>query len=337
MLRYRRRIKKTSPRTVLASGNHTPKLQEQFQTVIRMRRYSIRTGKAYWYWTRSFIRFHSLRHPATMGAAEVRQFLSWLAVRRNVAAATQNQALNALVFLYEKVLQQPLGNIGEAVRAKRPPRLPAVLTHEEAMAIIAVLGMPYRLLASLMYGAGLRVVESVRLRVKDLDFSRRIITVRGGKGGKDRTTLLPESIDDELRGHVAAVRDRYLAATNTNRIPVTLPYALARKYPGAAYSLTWQWLFPSTGLCCDDRGKVVRHHIHTSSVQKAVKAAVSRAKINKPAGCHTFRHTFATELLRRGSDIRTVQELLGHSDLRTTQIYTHVLGQGFAGVRSPLG
>ena len=321
----------------MAAGNSTPKLQEQIQTVIRTRRYSIRTGKTYWYWIRSFIRFHGLRHPATMGAGEVRQFLSWLAVRRNVAAATQNQALNALVFLYDKVLQQPLGNIGEAVRAKRPPRLPVVLTHEEAMAIIASLGTPYRLLASLMYGAGLRVVESVRLRIKDLDFSQRVITVRNGKGGKDRTTLLPESLGDELRERVAAIRDNYLVDTSANRIPVTLPFALARKYPGAALSMPWQWLFPSTSLCRDVRGMVVRHHLHTSSVQKAVKAAVRRAKVDKPASCHTFRHTFATELLRRGSDIRTVQELLGHRDLRTTQIYTHVLGQGFAGVRSPLG
>jgi len=305
--------------------------------VIRTRRYSIRTEKSYWYWIRGYIRFHDLRHPATMGPAEVRQFLSWLAVRRNVAAATQNQALNALVFLYDKVLQQPLGNIGDVVRAKRPPRLPCVLTHAQAMAIIVSLGTPYRLVASLMYGSGLRVVESVRLRVKDLDFSRCVITVRNGKGGKDRTTLLPESLSDALREHVASIRDRHLADNGANRIPVTLPFALARKYPGAACALPWQWLFPSAGLCRDERGRVVRHHLHTSSVQKAVKAAVIRAKVDKPAGCHTFRHTFATELLRRGSDIRTVQELLGHRDLRTTQIYTHVLGQGFAGVRSPLG
>ncbi len=321
----------------MASINESPRLRDQFRAVIRTRRYSIRTEKSYWYWTRCYIRFHGLRHPATMGPEEVRQFLSWLAVRRNVAAATQNQALNALVFLYDKVLQQPLGNIGEAVRAKRPPRLPCVLTHAQAMAIIASLGAPYRLLASLMYGSGLRVVESVRLRVKDLDFSRCVITVRSGKGGKDRTTLLPESLSDALREHVASIRDRHLADAGANRIPVTLPFALARKYPGAACALPWQWLFPSAGLCRDERGRVVRHHLHTSSVQKAVKAAVIRAKVDKPAGCHTFRHTFATELLRRGSDIRTVQELLGHRDLRTTQIYTHVLGQGFAGVRSPLG
>jgi integron integrase len=301
-----------------------------------MRHYSIRTEKSYWYWIRHFIRFHGVRHPSTMGPQEVREFLSWLAERRKVAAATQNQALNALVFLYSKVLQQPLGNIGEAVRAKRPPRLPVVLSHEEAMAIVGALAMPYRLLALLMYGTGLRVVESVRLRVQDIDFSRRVITVRNGKGGKDRTTLLPERLDKLLGEHVAAIRSTYLAETAANRIPVTLPFALARKYPGAASSLPWQWLFPSAGLCRDDRGRVVRHHLHTSSVQKAVKTAVGQAMIEKPAGCHTFRHTFATELLRRGSDIRTVQELLGHKDLRTTQIYTHVIGQGFAGVRSPL-
>lgn len=330
-------MKQALPSAVLSSGNSTPRLHDQFRAVIRLRRYSIRTEKSYWYWIRYFIRFHGLRHPSMMGPDEVRTFLTWLAVRRNVAAATQNQALNALVFLYDKVLQRPLGNIGEAVRAKRPPRLPVVLTHEEAMAIIGALEMPYRLLASLMYGAGLRVVESVRLRVKDVDFSRRVITVRNGKGGKDRTTLLPQSLDEVLRNQVAAIRNMHRAETAGNRIPVTLPFALARKYPDAACSLPWQWLFPSNGLCRDDRGMVVRHHLHTSSVQKAVKIAVRRAKIEKPAGCHTFRHTFATELLHRGSDIRTVQELLGHKDLRTTQIYTHVLGQGFAGVRSPLG
>ncbi len=321
----------------LDSRVHPAKLRERVRDVIRTRHYSHRTEKSYWYWIRYFIRFHDLRHPSSMGANEVRKFLTWLAVERNVAAATQNQALNALVFLYSKVLQQPLGNIGETVRAKRPPRLPVVLSHDDAMTIIAALKMPYRLMASLMYGAGLRVVECARLRVKDIDFSQRVITVRDGKGGKDRTTLLPEPLCEPLRGRIAAIRQTCQAESTGNSIPVTLPFALSRKYPGAATSPQWQWLFPSASLCRDEHGAVARHHVHTSSVQKAVKLATRQTAINKPVGCHTFRHTFATELLRRGSDIRTVQELLGHKDLRTTQIYTHVLGQGFAGVRSPFG
>jgi len=314
-----------------------PRLREQVRAIIRTRRYSPRTEKTYWYWIRYFIRFHDLRHPREMAEPEVRQFLTWLAVKRNVAASTQNQALNALVFLYGKVLEQPLGDIGETVRAKRPPRLPVVLSHDEAVAIIRQLQSPYGLMASLMYGAGLRVVECARLRVKDFDFDRKTITVRNGKGGKDRTTLLPDRLDHPLSRRVAAIRQALTAQPLSGRTPVSMPYALRRKYPDADKSLQWQWLFPSSALCADDDGVVVRHHIHTSSVQKAVRGAVRRAGITRPAGCHTFRHTFATELLRNGTDIRTVQELLGHRDLRTTQIYTHVLGQGFAGVRSPLG
>lgn len=317
--------------------SHPPKLRDGVRQAIRTRHYSPRTEKSYWYWIRQFIRFNGMRHPSELGATEVREFLTWLAVRRNVAASTQNQALNALVFLFDKVLGQPLGDIGAAVRAKRPPRLPVVLQHEEAIAIIAALKMPYRLMVSLMYGAGLRVAEASRLRVKDIDASRRIITVRNGKGGKDRTTLLPDMLSRPLEDRIAAIRRSMRERRTGSHTPVTLPYALDRKYPGAGTSLAWQWLFPSAGLCRDDRGTIVRHHVHTSSVQKAVKAATRRLAIDRPVGCHTFRHTFATELLRRGTDIRTVQELLGHKDLRTTQIYTHVLGRGFAGVRSPLG
>jgi integron integrase len=226
---------------------------------------------------------------------------------------------------------------GGVVRAKGPRRLPVVLSHDEAMSVIGQLEGAYWLMASLMYGAGLRVTEAARLRVKDLDFSRQIITVRDGKGAKDRTTLLPDSLLVPLQSRVDAVRRAFLAQCNRDRVPVSLPFALARKYPNAGVSLQWQWLFPSSGLCRDQEGRIVRHHVHESAVQKSVKAAVRRSNLGKPAGCHTFRHSFATELLRRGTDIRTVQELLGHADLRTTQIYTHVLGQGFAGVRSPLG
>lgn len=230
-----------------------------------------------------------------------------------------------------------MGEIENISRAKRPARLPTVLSHDEATRIIGFLPQPHKLIISLIYGAGLRVTEAARLRVKDMDFSQRVITVRDGKGGKDRTTLLPNALSTELSDLCRARINEARHTAGENRTPVSMPEALARKYPYAAISTQWQWLFPSTGLCRDRSGAWVRHHIHISAVQKAVKHAVQEAGIAKRATSHTFRHTFATQLLLHGTDIRTVQELLGHSDLNTTQIYTHVLGQGFAGVRSPLG
>lgn len=304
---------------------------------MRVGRYSIRTEKSYWYWIRYYIRFHNLTHPRQMGPGEVREFLTWLAVERHVAAATQNQALNALVFLYDKVLQVPLGDIGETVRSRKPPRLPTVLTHDEAMHLIRQLAEPYDLMASLMYGAGLRVTEAARLRVKDIDLARRVITVRDGKGGKDRTTLVPATLSSRLSGFIEQIVFAWKGRDRQMIPPVSLPFALRRKYPRADTALEWQWLFPAKSLCTDDEGRTVRHHVHITSVQKAVRRAAVDAGIHKPAGCQTLRHTFATELLRRGSDIRTVQSLLGHANVRTTQIYTHVLGDGFAAVSSPLG
>ena len=314
-----------------------PRLRDQVHAVIRVNHYSIRTEKTYWYWIRYFIRFQQMKHPRDMGPREVNEFLTWLAVHRNVAAATQAQALNALVFLYDKVLDKPLGEIGEVIRSKKPRKLPVVLTHEEAMQIIDRLGKTDRLIASLLYGSGLRVTEACRLRIKDLDFQQQVLTVRDGKGAKDRTTLLPTTLLGPLHDHVDAIRKAWRRRDEEFLHPVSLPFALARKYPNAGKSLEWQWMFPSPTLSTDNLGNVARHHRHISSVQRAVRAAAQEAGIGKRAGCHTFRHTFATELLKRGTDIHTVQDLLGHADLRTTQIYTHVLGQGFAGVRSPLG
>lgn len=314
-----------------------PKLRDRVRAVVRVNHYSNRTEKAYWYWIRFFIRYHQMKHPKDMGPGDVKEFLTWLAVERNVAMATQAQALNALVFLYDSVLGQPLGEIEGIVRSKKPRKLPVVLTHDEAMAVISRLGQPDQLIASLMYGAGLRVTEACRLRVKDIDFNLQLINVRDGKGAKDRATLLPSSLVEPLQNRIGEIRQQFKEKSGGYAHPVSMPFALSRKYPDANRSLEWQWLFSSPGLSADQFGEAVRHHRHVSSVQKSVRQAVRDSGIGKRAGCHTFRHTFATELLKRGNDIRTVQDLLGHADLRTTQIYTHVLGQGFAGVRSPLG
>jgi len=305
---------------------------------IRVRHYSIRTEEAYVQWVKRFILFHGKRHPAQMGEAEVSAFLTHLAVEGQVAAATQNQALNALVFLYRNVLDRPLGEFAGIVRAKRPPRVPVVLTLAEVSRILRALKGLYWLIACLQYGSGLRLLESVRLRVKDLDFEHRAIVVRDGKGGKDRVVTLPDELVVPLKRHLANRKTAFERDCAEGVGTVFLPYALARKYPNAESEWAWQYVFAADTPSLDPRsGKRRRHHVDESSVQKAVRGALRRAGIQKPASCHTLRHSFATHLLERGADIRTVQEQLGHSDVRTTQIYTHVLKRGGMAVKSPLG
>ncbi|MDT8880566.1 integron integrase [Halomonas saccharevitans] len=317
--------------------NRPPKLMDRVKATMRVKRYSPRTEKTYCYWIRYFIRFHGVRHPASMGAPEVKAFLEHLAVDRYVAAATQNQALNALVFLYRHILEQPLGEIGEFSRARRPRRLPVVLSHEEVMRVLGKLAGHMHLMGTLMYGSGLRLIETCRLRVRDIEIQGQIITVRAGKGDKDRTTLLPASCIPALQHQIATAEKQLVHRQQHGNVPVTLPHALDRKYPNAGVSLAWQWLFPASRPCFDNDGKIVLHHIHPSAVQRAVRNAMRAASLPKPGSCHTLRHSFATQLLSQGTDIRTVQELLGHKSVETTQIYTHVLGNAFAGVRSPLG
>ena len=311
---------------------------ERVRDAIRVRHYSLRTEQAYLMWVRRFILFHGKRHPVEMGAVEVGAFLTHLALARDVAPATQNQALNALAFLYSKVLEQPLGDVAGVVRAARPPRLPVVLSQAEVARVLARLSGVYWLVGCLQYGSGLRLMESLRLRVKDLDFDHRAIFVRHGKGGKDRIVTLPDELLEPLRRHLACRRDLFRQDQRAGCATVFLPHALERKYPHAAAQWGWQYVFPATRVGVDPRSGVRRrHHLDESSVQKAVRRAVTGAGIFRPASCHTLRHSFATHLLERGADIRTVQEQLGHADLRTTQIYAHVLKHGGRAVRSPLG
>lgn len=305
---------------------------------IRVRHYSIRTERTYLDWIRRYIRFHGKRHPEELGASHVAEYLTYLAVERNVAASTQNQALNALNFLYKVVLEKPLGDISGITHAKQPKRLPVVLTTHEVGAILARLKGVHWLIACLQYGSGLRLLESVRLRVKDLDFSHRAILVRNGKGGKDRVVTLSDDLVDPLQRHLENRKTLFERDVQQGVGSVYLPHALAGKYPSAPTQWGWQYVFPATKLSIDPRSKAERrHHLDESTVQRAIKFAVRDAQINKPASCHTLRHSFATHLLERGMDIRTVQEQLGHRDVRTTQIYTHVLQRGGSAVMSPLG
>ena len=318
--------------------NRTSPFLEQVRNAIRVRHYSIRTEQAYVEWIRRFILYHGKRHPAELRESDVSGFLSYLAVNRNVAASTQNQALNALVFLYRNVLGRPLGNTIDGVRARKPKRLPVVLTQEEVRQLLRHLDGNHWLPACLLYGSGLRLMECLRLRVKDLDFGHRAILVRDGKGGKDRVVTLPDEIIQPLQGHLESVRNTHEKDLQDGFGKVYLPHALSRKYPNAPSEWGWQYVFPASKRSIDPRSGVERrHHLDESSLQKAVKAAVRKAGIHKPASCHSLRHSFATHLLERGMDIRAVQEQMGHKDVRTTQIYTHGLQRGGNAVVSPLG
>jgi integron integrase len=314
-----------------------PRLLDQVREQIRLKHYSYRTEKQYVGWVRRHILFHQRRHPESMGAAEVERFLSYLATGRRVSAASQNQALAAILFLYRQVLHIDLPWLSNVVRAKHPHRLPVVLSREEVRSILSGLeGTPW-LVASLLYGSGLRLMEALRLRVKDVDLQRPQIIVRDGKGGKDRITVLPATLLDALSRQINTVRSLHDKALREGYAGVELPYALTRKYPRAHLELAWQYVFPATRPSRDPRsGAWRRHHVMEDTVQRGVKEAVRRAGILRPASCHTFRHSFATHLLESGYDIRTVQELLGHSNVKTTMIYTHVLNRGGHGVRSPL-
>jgi integron integrase len=317
--------------------DNKPRLLDQVRSQLRLRHYSYRTEQQYVAWIKRFILYHGKRHPASMGAPELEGFLSYLAVERKVAAATQSQALAAVLFLYKRVLGVDLPWLDNVVRAKKPVRLPIVLTPEEVRAVLGQLDGVYRLVASLLYGSGLRLMEAMRLRVKDLNFEYGQVTVRGGKGDKDRVTVLPQGLIPALQAHLAAVQERHLIAVRDGYGGVELPHALARKYPGADREWAWQYAFPAPHPSIYPRSKIRRrHHLNEEAVQRRVRIAMRAAGIVKPASSHTFRHCFATHLLERGSDIRTVQELLGHKDVTTTQIYTHVMRKGASAVRSPL-
>jgi integron integrase len=313
------------------------KLLLKSQTILRRMHYSYRTEQQYLSWIRRFVTFHGRRHPVHMGGAEVEAFLSHLAIRDQVSASTQNQALNALLFLYRTVLDRPLNMTIDAARARRPHRVPTVLSRSEAQQVLSCLSGQHALMAKLLYGSGLRASECARLRVKDLDFSLRQLTVHDGKGQKDRFTILPDALNSPLQEHLQRVRRLHQQDLRRGHGAVYLPFALELKYPSANTEWIWQYVFPSARLALDPRAGVLRrHHLSASTLQKAVRQAAQLAGIQKHVTCHTFRHSFATHLLEAGYDIRTVQDLLGHKDVSTTMIYTHVLKRGGLAVRSPL-
>jgi integron integrase len=304
---------------------------------LRMRHYSLSTERTYEDWIRRFIKFHGLKSPMQLGPDAVKKYLGYLAEGRNVSASTQNQALNALVFLYEQVLESPLGAIGDFTRAKRPKRLPVVLSRDEVNRLLNELTGMHALMAGLLYGSGLRLMECIRLRVKDIDFAQKQIIVRDGKGQKDRITMLPARYQQPLKEHLDQIKELHGKEILQGRGEVYLWPSLERKYPNAVREWIWQYVFPSERLSVDPRTKKIRrHHIHEKGLQKAVKDAAFKAGLTKRVSCHTLRHSFATHLLESGYDIRTVQELLGHSDVSTTMIYTHVLNTPGLAVRSPV-
>ena len=314
-----------------------PKLLDQARDRLRVKHYSIRTETQYLHWIKRFILFHGKRHSREMGAVEVEAFLTHLAVEGRVAAATQNQALSALLFLYREVLNIDLPWLDKVVRAKQPQRLPVVLTRQEVTAILDRMSGVHGLMARLLYGTGMRLMECVRLRVKDVDFERAEIVVREGKGAKDRITMLPQALIGPLQDHLRWRRQLFADDKAKGRAAVYLPDALDKKYPNAVVDWLWQYIFPSGSYSIDPRsGEERRHHIDEKLLQRAVKRAVQASGVAKLATPHTFRHSFATHLLQSGYDIRTVQELLGHADVATTMIYTHVLNKGGRGVTSPL-
>jgi integron integrase len=322
--------------TTMPSRLMEVKLIDRVCDAIRMRHDSQRTEEAYVAWIRRFIVFHGKRHPRDLGEAEVSAFVSSLAAR-GVSASTQNQALSAVLFLYEAVVGRRLPWMDGIVRAQRPVRLPVVLSRAEVAALLGRLRGPVWLMASLMYGGGLRLLECAELRVKDVSFDRRELTIRDGKGGKDRLTMLPALLESALVDHLVRVKAQHEADLAAGRGAVALPGALRLKYPNAPREWAWQWVFPATRFYLDEQtGERRRHHLHESVLQRAVKDAARAAGITRPATCHTLRHSFATHLLEAGYDIRTIQELLGHRDVSTTMICTHVLNRGGRGVRSPL-
>ncbi|MCK4706266.1 MAG: integron integrase [Gammaproteobacteria bacterium] len=314
------------------------KLMDQVRDKIRYKQYSIRTESTYCEWIKRFIFFHNKRHPSEMGASEIESFLTHLASKRKVAASTQNVALNALLFLYREVLQIELPHLDDFEHAKRPKRLPVVLSQQEVRLLLSVIDHQlHALILRLLYGTGMRLMECIRLRVKDIDFERLEIMIRSGKGNKDRVTVLPETLVSDLKNQLEKARRGFMADRELGVAGVYMPFALERKYPAAGIEWGWQWVFPSSKLSIDPRTKIERrHHMDEKAIQRSMKQALRNAEISKQASPHTLRHSFATHLLESGYDIRTVQELLGHSDVKTTMIYTHVLNKGGRGVKSPL-
>ncbi len=313
------------------------RLIDQLRSALRVRHYSIRTEQVYVQWVKRYIFFHHKRHPKDMSEQEITAFLSHLALDRRVAASTQNQALSAILFLYKHVLDHDLEWLNDIVRAKRPVRLPTVLSRDQIRPLLAELNGTNKLIGHLLYGSGMRLIECLRLRVKDIDFEYQQIMIREGKGGKDRVTLLPERLVSPLTKHLERVRRLHNMDLEQGHGSVYLPFALAKKYPGADSEWGWQYVFPSRNRSLDpDTGRFRRHHVHESNFPRALKQAARDIGLNKPVSSHALRHSFATHLLEDGYDIRTIQELLGHKDVKTTMIYTHVIKRGGRGVRSPL-